>query len=332
MLNLIILILSTVFLYISLKRIFEGRLSHIKNDYVANQDEYNKMLADNAKLKNDNSELKITLEQTTALYDITKQICKYLDVAKVFSAFEQEIAKYIRVQECKLIEGDIEAALYKDYTVLPLKIDSDYLGYLVAKGVDEADKDKFHILANQFLLGVRRSLLYQRVQELAIIDGLTGILSRRYFLERFKEELKRSRQFKYSFAFLMVDLDRFKEYNDRYGHLVGDVILKEVAKIMKDSLRQIDLVCRYGGEEFSIILTETDRVGAMFAAERIRQSIETRHIRAYDEDLRVTISVGISVFPSHGRDTHELIDKADEALYQAKQAGRNKVCVYESGK
>jgi diguanylate cyclase (GGDEF)-like protein len=330
--SLIILILLTVFLYISLKRIFEGRLSSIKNDYAANQDEYNKILADNTKLKNDNSELKITLEQTTAIYDITKQICKYLDVAKVFHAFEQEIAKYIRVQECKLIEGDIETALYKDYTVLPLKIDTDYLGYLVAKGVDETDKDKFHILANQFLLGVRRSLLYQRVQELAIIDGLTGILSRRYFLERFKEELKRSRQLKYSFAFLMVDIDRFKECNDRYGHLVGDVILKDVAKIIKDSLRQIDLVCRYGGEEFSIILTETDRVGAMFAAERIRQSVETRHIRAYDEDLKVTISVGISVFPSHGRDIHELLDKADEALYKAKQTGRNKVCVYESGK
>ena len=329
MLSLSILILLTLFLYISLKSILEGRLAKIKNDYVTAQDEYNKVLADNTKLKNDNNELRITLEQTTALYDITKQICKYLDVAKIFSAFQQEITKYIRVQECKLIEGNIEPALYKDYTVLPLKIDSEYLGYLAAKGIDDADKEKFHILANQFLLGVRRSLLYQKVQALAIIDGLTGILSRRYFLERFNEELKRSKQFKYNFAFLMVDIDRFKEYNDRYGHLVGDVILKEVAKIIKDSLRQIDLVCRYGGEEFSIILTETDRTGAMFAAERIRQSVETRHIRAYDEDLKVTISIGISVFPSQGRDIHELLEKADQSLYQAKQTGRNKVCVFQ---
>jgi diguanylate cyclase (GGDEF)-like protein len=304
----------------------------IKNDYASRQDEYDKMLADSVKLKDDNNELKITLEEITTLYDITKQICKYLDVSKVFSAFRQEIDKYVRVQECKLIEGDIEPALYKEYTLVPLKIDTDYLGYLAVKGIDGKDKEKFNILANQFLLGVRRSLLYQRIQELAIIDGLTGILSRRYFLERFDEELKRSRQFKYNFAFLMVDIDRFKEYNDHYGHLVGDVILKEVAKIIKDSLRQIDLVCRYGGEEFSIILTETDRSGAMFAAERIRQSVENRRIRAYDEELSVTISVGISVFPSHGRDTNELLDKADQALYQAKQAGRNKVCVYEPGK
>lgn len=322
----------TVSLYILLERIFAGSNSHMKKDYAAKDEEYNKICADNAKLKNDNNGLKVTLEHTVALYNITKQICKHLDVTKVFGTFEHEIAKYIRVQECKLIDSHINEAEYKDYTVMPLKIDTEYLGYLVAKGVAEEDKEKFSILANQFLLGVKRSLLYQKVQELAIIDGLTGILSRRYFLERLGEELKRSKQFRYSFAFLMVDIDHFKEYNDRYGHLVGDVILKETAKIIKDSLRQIDLVSRYGGEEFSIILTETDRTGAMLAAERIRHSLESRHIRAYDEDLKVTISVGVSVFPSHGRDIHELIDKADQALYWAKQAGRNRVCVYESEK
>lgn len=332
MLSLIILILLTLFLYIFLRKNFERLFSQIEHVTTLNLKEYDKIRADNARLKNDNNELKITLDKTVALYNITKQICKYLEVAKVFSAFEEEIAKYIRVKECRLIEGEIDHVLYKDYTILPLKIDSEYLGYLVAKGVEEADKDKFHILANQFLLGVKRSLLYQKVQKLAIIDGLTGIWSRRYFLERFREELKRSKQFKHSFAFLMVDIDHFKEYNDRYGHLVGDVILREVARIIKDGLRQIDLVCRYGGEEFSIILTETDKAGAMFAAERIRQSVEARHIHAYDEDLTVTISVGISVFPSQGRDTHKLIDKADQALYQAKQTGRNKVCVYESQK
>jgi two-component system cell cycle response regulator len=332
MLSLIILILLSVFLYIWLKKIFARRFSEIQRDFTLRLKEYDKIRADNAKLKNDNNELKLTLEQTVALYNITKQICKHLEVAKVFSAFEEEISKYIRVHECMLIEGEIAPVLYKDYMVLPLKIDTEYLGYLVAKGVEEKDRDKFHILANQFLLGVKRSLLYQKVQELSIIDGLTGIWSRRYFLERFREELKRSKQFRHSFAFLMVDIDHFKEYNDRYGHLVGDVILREVARIIKDSLRQIDLICRYGGEEFSIILTETDKTGAMLAAERIRKSVETRHIHAYDEDLTVTISVGISVFPSQGRDTHKLIDKADQALYQAKQTGRNKVCVYQSGK
>lgn len=127
----------------------------------------------------------------------------------------------------------------------------------------------------------------------------------------------------------MLDIDHFKEYNDKYGHLVGDVLLKEISRIIKDSIRQIDLVGRYGGEEFSIILTETDKEGAVFAAERIRQSVQNRSIRAYDEDLKVTISIGISVYPGHGQDAAGLIEKADQALYQAKDTGRNRVCLYE---
>ena len=127
----------------------------------------------------------------------------------------------------------------------------------------------------------------------------------------------------------MVDIDRFKEYNDRYGHLVGDVLLKEVAKTIKESLRQIDLVGRYGGEEFIIILTETDQEGSIFAAERIRKSVQDKSIRAYDEVLKVTISIGISSYPKHGRDGNGLVEKADHALYRAKETGRNRIYVYE---
>ena len=108
--------------------------------------------------------------------------------------------------------------------------------------------------------------------------------------------IKRCEKLKYNFAFLMVDIDHFKDYNDRYGHLVGDAILKEVARTIKENIRQIDLVGRYGGEEFSVILTETDKAGARFAAERIRQAIAQKEIKVYDETLKVTISIGISIF------------------------------------
>jgi len=162
---------------------------------------------------------------------------------------------------------------------------------------------------------------------LAITDSLTGVSSRRYLMERFSEEIERSRKFKYNFSFLMVDIDHFKDYNDRYGHLVGDAILREVSKSIKENIRQIDLVGRYGGEEFSVILTETDKEGARLAAERIRQAIENKHIRIYDEDLRVTISIGVSIFPDDAYEARQLIEKADQALYQAKQAGRNRVWI-----
>lgn len=95
-------------------------------------------------------------------------------------SFEQEVPKYLKAQDLQFIKGETDLSLYGDYAVLPLKIEKQHLGYLVAKGVDEHEKDKFHILANQFLLGLRRSLLYQKVQELAIMDSLTGVLSRRY--------------------------------------------------------------------------------------------------------------------------------------------------------
>jgi len=214
---------------------------------------------------------------------------------------------------------------YKDCIILPLEINRVTFGYLAAKGVEKESEEKFHILAQQCLLGVRRALLYQQVQELAITDSLTGIFTRKHYMERLAEEINYSRKFNYPFSLLMLDIDYFKQINDHYGHLVGDAVLKFVAKLIKDNLRQVDLLCRYGGEEFSIILTNTDKEGAKLAAERIRQSIENGSIKVYDEDLKVTISIGVSTFPENAQDGQGLIDLADKALYKAKQNGRNRI-------
>jgi diguanylate cyclase (GGDEF)-like protein len=127
----------------------------------------------------------------------------------------------------------------------------------------------------------------------------------------------------------MTDIDYFKIYNDRYGHLVGDAILKEVSASIKENVRQIDIVGRYGGEEFCIILAETGKEEAMQAAQRIRGAIEGKLIRVYDEYIKVTVSIGASIFPEHAKDADKLIDCADQALYKAKQAGRNRVTIYE---
>jgi diguanylate cyclase (GGDEF)-like protein len=210
--------------------------------------------------------------------------------------------------------------------ILPLNIDKIKIGYLAARNVKEEDKDKFNILAQQFLVGMKRSLLYKRVQELAITDSLTQLFSRRYFLERFEEELKRSKKFKLMLSFLMIDIDRFKEFNDRYGHLVGDAILREVSRTIKENTRQVDFMGRYGGEELSIVLTDTDKKQAYFAAERIRAAVESELMHVYDEDLKATISIGISSFPDDALEVKTLIEKADKALYLAKQQGRNRIC------
>jgi len=328
--NLIALILLTVFLYLALKRGLDKYFIKAKNNYQEIKNEYEKLCRENASLKEKNSLLEKASEETIALYDITKNICKTLDEKKVFSVFKEQITRYIEIKDCRFIKAPKDILENSSYLVLPLEINKKPIGYLAADGIKEEDSEKFHILAQQLLLGIKRAFLYKQVQELAITDTLTGIFTRRFYMQRFKEEIERSLKFNLKFSFLMVDVDHFKEYNDQYGHLVGDAILKEISKAIKENIRQIDLMGRYGGEEFSIVLVETDKEGAKFAAERIRQALEARHIRAYDEDLRVTISIGISTFPIDAKNAQAIIEKADLALYKAKQSGRNKVFAHGS--
>jgi len=327
-----ILILLTILLYIRIKKVLDKSFIRRKDDCQHTQYEYDSLLQKNIRLQQDNFALEKTAEEIIALYDITKEICKSLEAEKVYGNFREEINKYLKLDDCKLLPPDADLSAYSDYIILPLDIDKHPIGYLVARGIKEEDKNKFHILAQQFLLGMKRAHLYQKVQELAITDSLTGASSRRYCLERLNEEIERSGKFKYRFSFLMVDIDHFKSYNDRYGHLVGDAILREVAKTIKETIRQIDLMGRYGGEEFSVILTETDKQQARLAAERIRQAVESKEIRVYDENLKVTISSGISTFPDDAQQMQALIDRADLALYQAKETGRNRVCMYQAEK
>jgi diguanylate cyclase (GGDEF)-like protein len=327
-LNLTILILLSVFLYAGLNKILYKNLIKIKNNYQELKKSYDTLLKENGELKINNSDLEKLADRTIALFDITKEICKTLEEDKVFAFFKEQISNYIQVNNCEFLKKNAELAPYRDYIVIPLQIDSHPIGYLVASGVKQEDKDKFHILAQQFILGLKRALLYQRVQELAITDSLTEVYSRRYFLERLKEELEHTKKQKSRFSFLMLDIDHFKDYNDRYGHLVGDSLLKEISRIIKENTREIDAVGKYGGDEFALILSETDKAQAEFVAERIRKLIEAKAIRAYDEDLKITASIGIAAYPDDAKRASSLIEKADRALYQSKQAGRNRVSVF----
>ncbi|HNX81405.1 MAG TPA: GGDEF domain-containing protein [Candidatus Omnitrophota bacterium] len=329
MISLILLfILLTILLYLRLGKLLRVSFTRIKKSFETIELELDRLQDEKERAIKDNLNRAQNLEEKIALYNITRQVCKFLEEEKVFATFKEEMNKFMHVKDCVFIKLPANLDALVGYLVLPLEIEGKPVGYLAALGVPDDQKEKFHILAHQFMLGIKRVLLYQRIQELAITDSLTGTFSRRYYLERFSEELERSKRFNFKFAFLMVDIDRFKDCNDKYGHLVGDAILKEVAKVIKDNIRLIDSVGRYGGEEFLIILTETDLNGARFAAERIRQAMEMKRIRVYDEELRVTISIGISVFPDDADDMTHLIEKADRALYRAKQTGRNRVCVH----
>lgn len=324
----IILVLLSVLLFFRLKRHLDKNMLKTAHKYEQMKNKFDLLGNQIASLKDFNNGLEKVSQETIALFNITKDICKSLDIDTVFNSFRGHINKYVKIADCKFVKDASEAGENSGYLVLPLKVHKSPAGSLLVKGLKEEDKEKFHILSQQFILGVKRAYLYQQVQELAITDSLTGAFSRKYFHERLSEETARAKKFNYSLSFLMADVDHFKEYNDRYGHLVGDVVLKEVSKGIKNAIRQIDLMGRYGGEEFAVILTETDKEQARFAAERIRQAIESMNIKAYDENLKMTISIGISTYPEDAANTAILIDKSDWALYRAKQTGRNRVCVY----
>jgi len=218
--------------------------------------------------------------------------------------------------------------IIKDFDTLiamPLISEEKISGILYIENISRVYFENFLILAGQFAIQLHKVILYKKVQEMAITDSLTEVSTRRYFLERFREEIRRSMRRKSSMSFLMIDLDYFKEKNDKFGHLVGDVILKEIAGVLKSTLREIDIIGRYGGEEFTVVLAGIGREGALQAAERIRSSVEHSVFKAYDEKVSVTISIGISAFPEDGVDEHTLIESADRALYRAKEKGRNRV-------
>lgn len=235
---------------------------------------------------------------------------------------EQILKRAIQAQRIIYIKEELLA-------LAPLTGGAGFLGVLAVEGLPLEAFDNFSILVNQFSLEFKRVKLYQKIQELAITDGLTGQFVRRYFLERLTEELKRSSQHHLRLAFLMIDIDYFKQCNDNFGHLAGDVVLRGVAEGIKACVREIDLVARFGGEEFSVLLPDTDKLGARSVAERIRTNIESQRFLAYNETIKVKVSVGVAGFPEDTTSLEQLIDKSDQALYRAKQEGRNKVILYK---
>ncbi len=165
----------------------------------------------------------------------------------------------------------------------------------------------------------------ERVKQLAYLDGLTGIFNRRFFELRINEEIERARRYQFSMAVVMADIDQFKKLNDEFGHLLGDEVLRQVSSLFHQQLRKMDVVCRYGGEEFSVLLTQTNAQHAVGVAEKLRRVVEMWQFPGVPRT--VTISAGVAAFPDHGVTRDELVRAADIALYAAKQAGRNRVCL-----
>jgi diguanylate cyclase (GGDEF)-like protein len=301
-------------------------------DVLGAKDTFGKIIDQKNKAQAEKARLEREAMQIFTLYDMTKEITRHSDETEAFNIFLRKLKENMSVEDCRYVheagEGFKDGVLPADYATFVLRAKEKKLGLLVYKGLDVKDQEKFAILAHQFALALRRLKLYKDIETLAITDGLTETYTRRYFVERFDEELKRSAVRKSNLSLLMIDADHFKMVNDQHGHLAGDQVLKEIANIIRENVREIDIIGRFGGEEFCVVLPDTALESARLVAERIRRSAEKRVIKAYDATLNVTLSIGLAMYPSDGHGLEELMDKADWALYRAKSQGRNKVVAF----
>ena len=214
--------------------------------------------------------------------------------------------------------------------IFPLKSGESVVGTLVCgsrspDALPEAAQKELAMLALQAAEALVRTRLYAQAERLATTDGLTGLLNRRTFNAQLHGRLREAERYQRPLSLVLIDIDHFKQVNDGYGHPAGDAVLRSVADLLTRQARETDIVARYGGEEMTLILPETDARGALAIAERIRKSVGEAHHRTEQGNLRVTISAGLSTWPGGGESGEELLEAADKALYRAKQAGRNRV-------
>ncbi|MEP7358382.1 MAG: sensor domain-containing diguanylate cyclase, partial [Anaerolineales bacterium] len=217
---------------------------------------------------------------------------------------------------------------------VPLRLQGRVIGMLSVQSYQPnaytaEDQTLLEMLAAHVVIALDNARLFREVQQLSRLDSLTGVYNRRHLFELCQREFDRARRYGRSLAVVMIDLDLFKWVNDTYGHAVGDQVLAAVAARCQTHLRAIDLLGRYGGEEFTLLLPETDAGLAYVAAERLRAEVSLGPIETARAAISITVSLGVAALDDSCASLAELFQRADEALYEAKRAGRNRVSVWE---
>lgn len=212
---------------------------------------------------------------------------------------------------------------------LPLLIQEQAIGWVLVLDLGDGhlearDFSNLRILCSQVAIGLEKASLYDRLQRLSITDGLTGLHVHRHFQSRIDEEVKRAERYKEPVSLIMMDIDHFKRFNDQYGHLGGDAVLKAVAGVMREGLGPSELAARYGGEEFALVLPRTGKEAAMARAETLRLAVKSQQVEFDGKALGVTVSLGVSSYPDDAMTKKGLLEAADQALYASKSAGRDR--------
>lgn len=225
----------------------------------------------------------------------------------------------------------------KELIIMPLKAKDIVNGLIVAdniytqKSISDEDLNMFTMLANQAGFAIDNSQLYEMVRHKSHTDSLTNLWNHGFFQSQCSTEIDKANKNKTTLSLLILDIDNFKNLNDSHGHQNGDIVLKEIAQIIRDSSRNIDFACRYGGEEFSVILTQSNQEQAWAVAERIRKRIEEFAFPQFNlyKEIKVTISIGLATH-KEGAKKEDLIAQADKAMYHAKFNGKNQICIFDN--
>lgn len=218
--------------------------------------------------------------------------------------------------------------------LIPLRSDKGIIGvYMQGKKSHTSSHDMSEVqyainLISFVSIAIENANLYRK----ATVDRMTKLFTHHQFQKRLEEEISKGKRYGNIFSLIMFDIDHFKKFNDTYGHLQGDIIIKQIARILLEFVREVDFAARYGGEEFAIILPETDKMNAAHVAQRLREKVEKYDFPGDKGALKVTISMGISQYiPGKIEYNEQLIDLADGALYHSKESGRNKVSIATFG-
>lgn len=244
---------------------------------------------------------------------------------------EEKLAKYSDDTLLKELKTN-------ELVIMPLKAKDKVNGLIVAdnlftkKPITKDDQRLFMMLANQAGLAIENSQLYEQIMHRSHTDAVTGLWNHGFFQNQLSYEIARQAAGRGPVSLLLIDIDNFKKLNDTFGHQYGDTVLLEIAKILKDSSRENDYVCRYGGEEFALILPQSGIEAAFPSAERIRKNIESCSFSRPPEKTAVpiTVSIGLACFPRHALTKADLIQKADKALYISKSGGKNRTSVADN--
>ena len=292
-----------------------------------------------------------------ALYEPTEKIVSYymyrengerIDIEPHYLMQKPSLTRYVIKKRETIFIPDFKAedAEVKENQVIrvpgydictflgvPLILRGETIGVLSAQANSSNAFDPNQIrlvetIAQQTSIAIDNAKLFEKTQKMAITDSLTGLYNRRHFYLILNNEIERAKRYQSPLSLIMMDIDHFKLVNDKFGHLTGDEVLQSLSETSKEILRQIDNMFRFGGEEFMIILPETDQAEALNVAERMRSTIAETTIKTKNGNVKITVSIGVSEYGENHPTHNEFIESVDRTMYDAKKAGRNRVSCF----